>query len=741
MGATCCSGISEGVNEFYELSTGQWDLENKNQNYSGKRQFIILNKSNLKDKNKIQIDMHVSENTKFIESRKYYNNQLPSNEDNFIDSTFKPEENSIISVDTNRECSKEITKEEIDSIKGLIWKKPNEIFRTYNYYLFKDISLEDIKQGMLGNCYFLSSISAIAELNERIKKIFPNQEVQKSGQYQVRLFIQGEPVIVIVDDYFPCTKNGKFAFTHSRGADNEIWVPLIEKAWAKVNSSYAMTIAGLPSEGLSTLTEGATVTYIHKKYSADELWRIIRESDSLDYIMCTCTKGSENLQSVGLVEGHAYTLVGVYDIDGLRLLKIRNPWGSFEWKGDYCDSSPLWTKELKDKVNYSNVDDGIFYMKLDDFLKYYPYTFICKYEKNFHYQYRRIQQTPDESMGVLKIIVKQEMKIMIDLHQSNARMFNEVPNYKNNMSRIILCKYHKDKVNNLEYISSESSMNEKEHIEIAKLEPGEYYVFVHVNWPYSNYKNEYVVSTYSQYPVTIEEVQKEEVPEDFLYKIFYSYLDKNEQSQKLNSDLFLQSSFKDNNLGFYVMLFRNYSKTDQFRVSFNSTTNRYVRLCTSHPESVVTDKSSDNKQITMNFNIDPDSDYIILYELENEPWLSKIQISSIKFTTKPGLNADPLKGVLRKHSNRMADYPLEIPEIKACEIETDDYMFLVFKNNLQDNVKMLVLFKNLTNIKEPKEKNSLYLEKNDIAYIKLEKQEKKKPVDFTYTYFVKKLLI
>jgi hypothetical protein len=52
--------------------------------------------------------------------------------------------------------------------------------------------------------------------------------------------------------------------------------------------------------------------------------------------------------STGLVAGHAYTLVSAKQTSkGDRLVKLRNPWGSMEWTGDWSDSSPLWTEEMQ----------------------------------------------------------------------------------------------------------------------------------------------------------------------------------------------------------------------------------------------------------------------------------------------------------------------------------------------------------------------------------------------------------
>ena len=54
-----------------------------------------------------------------------------------------------------------------------------------------------------------------------------------------------------------------------------------------------------------------------------------------------------------------------------RLVKLRNPWGKGEWKGDWCDDSYKWTNKLKRELNYQSDDDGVFFMTYNDFIKYY----------------------------------------------------------------------------------------------------------------------------------------------------------------------------------------------------------------------------------------------------------------------------------------------------------------------------------------------------------------------------------
>jgi len=57
-------------------------------------------------------------------------------------------------------------------MKKLTWIRPEKIFKKGFKVFQGHVDPSDISQGMLGDCYFLSAISAIAEIENRIKRIF-----------------------------------------------------------------------------------------------------------------------------------------------------------------------------------------------------------------------------------------------------------------------------------------------------------------------------------------------------------------------------------------------------------------------------------------------------------------------------------------------------------------------------------------------------------------------------------------
>lgn len=64
---------------------------------------------------------------------------------------------------------------------------------------------------------------------------------------------------------------------------------------------------------------------------------------------------------------------GVLGVGGktFRLVQIRNPWGNGEWQGDWGDKSALWDQNpaVKKAVNYSDEDDGSFWMAWEDYVQ------------------------------------------------------------------------------------------------------------------------------------------------------------------------------------------------------------------------------------------------------------------------------------------------------------------------------------------------------------------------------------
>ena len=141
--------------------------------------------------------------------------------------------------------------------------------------------------------------------------------------------------------------------------------------------------------------------------SPEEAWIALNSTIAAGAFASTSCKQSidaETLQSVGLLHGHAYSLLQTFKQKktGLRLVQLKNPWGSFEWCGEYSDDSPLWTKKLKQEVNRAVQkrvrqlstgsagdtsprasaatevkDDGAFWMSWTDFAKYFEDVSTC----------------------------------------------------------------------------------------------------------------------------------------------------------------------------------------------------------------------------------------------------------------------------------------------------------------------------------------------------------------------------
>ena len=71
----------------------------------------------------------------------------------------------------------------------------------------------------------------------------------------------GEWKSVILDDYFPCFMTNPAQSAFSRSNEDELWVLLLEKAYAKLYGSYDKIESGLAGHAIHDLT-GAPYAYL-----------------------------------------------------------------------------------------------------------------------------------------------------------------------------------------------------------------------------------------------------------------------------------------------------------------------------------------------------------------------------------------------------------------------------------------------------------------------------------------------
>ncbi|XP_043119007.1 calpain-2 catalytic subunit isoform X1 [Puntigrus tetrazona] len=269
----------------------------------------------------------------------------------------------------------------------VVWKRPAELVSDPNL-IVDGVSRFDYAQGsVLGNCWFLAAIGALTFEKDIIKQVMPAEQSftkDYAGIFHFRFWRFGKWVDVVIDDHLP-TIDDELLFVCSK-TSNEFWPALLEKAYAKVCGSYADLHAGFISEALMDFTGGTHMYYTLNTAPAD-LWKIMECAfKSKTLIGCgsnSATTPEENELLHGIVAEHAYTVTGVFEVmseeNAVQLVRLLNPWGEEEWRGDWSDGSPAWDTVCEEvrKICHEVLNNGEFWMSMEDFTNIFENIDIC----------------------------------------------------------------------------------------------------------------------------------------------------------------------------------------------------------------------------------------------------------------------------------------------------------------------------------------------------------------------------
>jgi hypothetical protein len=286
----------------------------------------------------------------------------------------------------------------------------------------------DVKQGCLGDCYFLCALALVATdtccVDGLVDDVF-----DASGCFGVSFMVHGKWQMVWVDSFFPCyTPTNKHAATPPRPVyassanRREIWPMVVEKAWAKLHGTFeAIGGGGRIAAALQALTGGESWSVPVAVGRADRLWSgLITAVEDPNVLVGAGTRhDASDAVRRGVVDGHAYSVLHAVEVErrrpekeggnnkggggSFRLLLLRNPWSHGEWKGPWSDTSREWRDHPECLTAIGNCrsvdDDGEFWMDVDSFCEVFATLDMVRLPGGHRHRTKNAELTPLASLA------------------------------------------------------------------------------------------------------------------------------------------------------------------------------------------------------------------------------------------------------------------------------------------------------------------------------------------------------
>ncbi|XP_026327354.1 calpain-7-like [Hyposmocoma kahamanoa] len=350
------------------------------------------------------------------------------------------------------------------------WVRPHEICSDPKMIVGDCVDCFSIKQTIVSDCSFVASLAVSAIYERRFKKkiitsiIYPKNRNKDPvynpfGKYMVKLHLNGVRRKVIIDDRLPYSRYGRLLCSYSSNK-NEFWVSLLEKAYMKVMGGYDFPGSNSNID-LHALTgwipERCAIRNDDTDFNATALFDIIQKRLDRGDVLVTVATGplsDADAERTGLVATHAYAVLDVTSVDGVKLLKLKNPWSHLRWRGNYSELDTIhWTNDLRGRLNYdpdsaAQYDNGVFWIDYASILKFFD-VFYLNWDPDIFSFTSCIHQKWDAGVGPVRDAYNIGENPQFSLHVQGkgavwlllTRHITQIEDFRDNQEYITLVVY------------------------------------------------------------------------------------------------------------------------------------------------------------------------------------------------------------------------------------------------------------------------------------------------------------
>ena len=557
----------------------------------------------------------------------------------------------------------------------------------------------------------------------------------------IKLYIQGVPRHILLDESIPINDRGEPAFINP--PLEQFWILLVEKAIAKVNRSYGNSLRCFASELLPLLSNIPLIQYNHEDYSEKELWKKIKEGIEHKYIIFGENKNKDEKDqretTYPSLKFISFFISNVFKINNNKYLELTIPMiednkiiqnmkkDMLANRKEDIKNDKLFTKEKLE-------NNKIIFMPYDYYYTFFKNTFIYKHEEQYIYSTKKLELNSNQ-FTMLKIKPLQKTHSIITVHLKDSRYSSQdipftlnqvflvrlkvdetiikksniIPQPKNDNSVISDSKgsfYEEENEYLFEYINSSFSSDSKSSIE-ANLDPNETYYIMIKLISNVNMTTNCVVSLYSSTFIELVDTFNPEDDNMIEYKffqpqnlttlttslkyLFISHLNNRSfyDENIIEDEVKFSKSINDLNFGFKIVKIENFSekRSVTMTLEYNSIEMNLITL-------KLSGKANESQK--------EKNDSVNEFKVVLAPGSSELLIFQC-LCRKPNCNFSPQFIIDRKQQFRVSDFQTQKktkinPDIYYQEIPYGKGVFIILINSSDNEYVVRSIFDVIDNL-------------------------------------------